>query len=958
MIFDNNGTTTAINVPTQTIGRLILSANSDVSLQSAAAAQTLTISGGTGTDLDIQAGSTLQLSSTAANQIGIAFLPATQDATIAGTLILNANTLLTNSYSATNSNTVVTGTIRNDGGVIASTAANLAFSAGAIYNHSRDAGIIPTATWDVASNLNITGLTLNPPTAGLGQSFGNVNYSSTYTLALPGTLTVTGNLDISNGEIAGTVRIINLTGNLTGTANLSFTTGTLNISGNYTNSGTFTQGTGTVNYNGADQQVRSLTYNNLTVSGSGNKTMQGDVTVSGLATFTAGTIIINGNTLNLNGTTAVTAGTITGSSTSNLSITGVGTPAMTLPSLTGGLLNLTLNKSGATSTVALGGNLDIEGAATFTAGALQLNGRTLNLNGTTSVGAGTITGTAASTINITSSDNSGIILPNITVGLLDFSVNKTGTVNTVTLGGPLTTAGALTLTDGSLLLNNNLLTINGSLTQTSGTITGGGNSDITIGTPAAPAISLPSVTNGIRNLILNRTSGLTLTGDNLVTGTLTLTAGNITLGAFNLTLSGPAAISGANATKFIVADGTGQLKKVFAAGATGAYILPVGDISGTTDYSPVSITFTANSIQRTIGLRVTDAIHPNDGGSSDNITRYWSFTDDQAGTYTYNASFTYSTLAPTDLTGAYANLRVNRWNGSAWTQYTTTGAAPTITVSGVTELTSPINNSEFTGRLNGPATYIWNQSGVVANWTTPSNWTPARLSPQPNDILIFDGNGTTTATNVPAQTIEKLVISNSSDVTLQAAAASILTINNAVIAGTELDVKVGNSLTLGNNLSLTLAAASTATIDGILTVSTGTAFTTSAAGTISTVSGTINNSGTVTGTLTGLVFGAGSNYNHTRDGGTIPTSTWNTTSTCAIAAGFVSTTPAGLNQSFGNFTMNVANTLTLGGGLTITNDLNLTLGNITAGGNTINLTGNLTGIGNLSFSTGTLNIRR
>jgi fibronectin-binding autotransporter adhesin len=892
----------------------------------------------------------LQLSSTGANQIGIAFNPATQDVAIAGTMIINANGALTNSFVASNSNTIVTGTIRNNGGVITSSAVNLNFNAGSIYNHATDAGVIPTATWNIASNLNITGLTATAPTAGLGQVFGNINYSSSYTLLLGANLTVAGNLDISSGSIDGQARTINLSGNLTGTNGLTFTgAGTLLIGGNYTNTGTFTAGTGTVNYNGTAQQVKSTAYYNLTISGSADKTMQGDVTVDRTATFTAGSLVLNGNTLNLNYATNPAGGTITGSSASNLSISGAGTPAMTLPNITGGLLNLTMNKTGANNTVTLGGNLDITGAANFTAGALVLSGRTLSLNGTTSVGAGTITGSAASIIGIASSDNAGMVLPNITGGLLNFTVNKTGTTNTVALGGALTIGGVLTLSDGALLLNNFLLTINGSLNQTTGTITGGGTSDITIGTPAAPGISVPAVANGVRNLILNRTAGITLTGDNTITGALTLTTGKITLGTNNLTLSGIAAVGGASAANFIVADGTGQLKKVFATGATAAYTLPIGDVSG--NYSPVILTFTGNSIQRTIGVRVTDALHPNDGGSSDNISRYWSFSDDQAGTYTYNATFTY--ITPADLTGVHANLRLNRWNGSVWTQYTNLGASPNLTVNGITETTAPLNNNDFTGRVNGPATYRWNQTGS-ADWTNPSNWTPNRLSAQPNDILIFDNNGTTTATNVPLQTIERLIISNTSDVTLEAGAAATLIINNA--AGTELDINSGNSLSLSTNVSLTLSAGTTAVVDGTLSVGSGNTFTTSGAATVTSVSGTINNSGTIAGTVTGLVFGAGSNYNHTRDGGAIPTATWNLTSNCNISGLTASPLTAGMGQTFGNVNYSSAYTLTLTTALPVTGNLDISAGTIAAAGQTINLSGNLTGTGGLSFTGGILNI--
>jgi hypothetical protein len=69
LLFNNGATTIATNVPAQTIGQLLVSANTNVSLQATAPA-TLTLQGGTGPDLSVAAGSTLQL--TGANAIVLA----------------------------------------------------------------------------------------------------------------------------------------------------------------------------------------------------------------------------------------------------------------------------------------------------------------------------------------------------------------------------------------------------------------------------------------------------------------------------------------------------------------------------------------------------------------------------------------------------------------------------------------------------------------------------------------------------------------------------------------------------------------------------------------------------------------------------------------------------------------------------------------------------------------------
>jgi hypothetical protein len=932
LIFDNNGTTTATNVPAQTIGKLILQNNSIVTLEAAAAA-TLTISNSTGTDLTVNTGTILSIGT----NVNLT-MAAAATATIDGELsIATARTFTTNGVATI---TTVNGTISNTG-TITSSLTGLVFTGSGIYNHTQNGGTVPTATWNVASNIYVT-LGASATVNGFAQSFGNVTYTTaganTLTLAqsptILGTLTITG----ATGTFAIAANTVNLTGNLTGNGLFSMTTGTLNIGGDFTNSGAFTCGTGTVNYNGAAQQVKGTTYYNFTISGSNTKTMLSDIIITRTATFTAGTLDINGNTLNLNYATALGAGTITGSSSSNLSVTANATPAFTFPIISGGLQNFTINKTGATNTVTLGSNLDVTGAANFTAGAVILNGNTLNLNGTTSVVAGTITGSATSNIGINSTSNVAMILPNITGGLLNFNVNKTGTTNTVALGGALTLGGTITLTDGALVLNNFLLTLNGSLSQLAGSITGGGTSDITIGTPAAAAISVPTITNGVRNFILNRTAGITLTGDNTVTGTLTLTSGKILLGANNLIIANGATIAGGSVTAMVVTDGLGQLMRVIpTAGLPLAFTFPVGDITGSIDYSPTTLTFSANNTIRTIGVRVTDAQHPNDGTATDYISRYWSFTDNQAGvgTYTYTALFNHSAVAPADLVGANGNMRVDRWDGSLWTQYTSTWPSGTsIQAAGLTETSAPLNNSDFTGRVNGPTTYTWNQSNATASWIVPTNWTPSRISPQPDDILVFNSNGITTATNIPAQTIGRLVISGNTDASLASAGAIALTIGGA--SGTNLDIQNGSTLQLSstgaNRITLAFALPTqTVSIAGTLTIDANAAFNNTFDATNSTTSVTgsiLNNGGGVTSSAANLNFRAGSTYTHAMNGGVLPTATWNTTSTINVT-GTTATAVTGLNQTFGNLDFNCLSltafsTATLSGATIVQGDFSIT----------------------------------
>jgi hypothetical protein len=108
--------------------------------------------------------------------------------------------------------------------------------------------------------------------------------------------------------------------------------------------------------------------------------------------------------------------------------------------------------------------------------------------------------------------------------------------------------------------------------------------------------------------------------------------------------------------------------------------------------------------------------------------------------------------------------------------------------------------------------------------------------------------------------------------------------------------------------SVTVTADVTAddlTVDGTLNVNTGITLTVAngAASTDMTVSSTgiINNTGTIT--PTGIVAINGT-YNHTRNGGAIPTAAWDQASNCNVTGITNTALTGGMNQTFGNFTWN------------------------------------------------------
>ncbi|RPJ64068.1 MAG: hypothetical protein EHM12_00670, partial [Dehalococcoidia bacterium] len=341
-----------------------------------------------------------------------------------------------------------------------------------------------------------------------------------------------------------------------------------------------------------------------------------------------------------------------------------------------------------TGTLAGSAGASVYTAGNFTPSTYTVSTSTVFLNGINQ------TVSSATFFNLVTS-NAGVKTlynNNVTVGgnltLNNSNLAFTGTqARSLAVVGNLTGNGFIDMSPGN---HAHILTLAGITNQPAG---------IVVGTAASRVEYVRAGNQEIfaspdyRSITINGGGDKSLNGNVSMTGTLTLTNGRVVLGDYDFSLNGTAAIGSYAATRYIVTDGNGQLKKLFASGATAAYVLPIGDGS---NYSPVSLTMSANSTSRTIGVNVTDAQHPSDGTADNFISRYWSFSNDQAGTYTYTASFTF---APADLTGAYASLRVNRWDGIRWTQYNTSGGSPTITVTGVNEITAPLDGIDFTGRV-------------------------------------------------------------------------------------------------------------------------------------------------------------------------------------------------------------------------------------------------------------------
>lgn len=276
--------------------------------------------------------------------------------------------------------------------------------------------------------------------------------------------------------------------------------------------------------------------------------------------------------------------------------------------------------------------------------------------------------------------------------------------------------------------------------------------------------------------------------------------------------------------------------------------------------------------------------------------------------------------------------------------------------------TSPAIGSQLTSS----PTYTWNAIGT-ASWTTASNWTPNRTFPTSSDILQFNGGGTVTVTDVPAQTIGQLLVANNSVVNLQASLSNTLTIGGG--AETDLDVASGSALNVDGSSALTilLVAGGTGSISGTMTfrnaahklnANDASAITFHSGSYFTQGTGCTGNVFTNAGTASVIVFASGSTFEMTGTGSN-PFALTAPSSKVVFQTGSLykhsnTSTPSFSGRTYPNFELNSATAFTVTGGSAVS------IGNLTITAGTLNF--NMTGTpghsikGNISVASGqTLN---
>lgn len=1028
--FDNTGTVLVEDIPTESISKLIFTGNSDVTMQ-ALATNTLSINGPSNTDnLIVDANATLSISAT--NQLTIRFLSTTnQRGLIEGTMNLFGGSFNLSGVSGTVVRFAANATLNHYAGTITSSAATLIFEGLSTYNNHFTTvnPDVPTATWQEDATAAILGATTPTIISGIsGSNLGNliidlpnltaseISFRITSNTTIKGSLIVrntgTGILNFRNsGSTSGSLYTLNinkrlvveggqvlatrnarnltinisddfdLTGGTFDCTNINGSLFTMNVGGNYNQTGgTFTQSNGTtrsrINFTGPHSEyIQSggtvqneridyrLNANNATL------TFNNTLTLDNNSSFTvlAGRLILTDNFVSIDGGGAFIADNA----------------------------NATLEVRHVDGLVAGSGN----------AGPIRTGSRTYGLlsNYIFNATAAQLTGNGfAGGRNVTIDNTNGLTQSSSSVEI---------SLNLFLTNGDYDVRGSSSQVKG--------LTLNGNPIQ--GTIThllvneftalgyGGNNANIQV----------PDFVTDLHSLAIANNNGVQLQSHiNLhrdATGALALTSrGKLLLGDFDITVLAPnGTISGGSRRRYVVTNGTGQLKKTFATGATSNFVFPVGDLNGAGHYAAFTINLTSNSDARTIGVRtINDA--PT-GASGDYINRYWVLTDDMdgIGSYTYgpNTQVLASIESPSDIEGEatalglhFGSASANTWEriGTSLVTQNTRNITYRITASVTVDFSSSqtygkLGGNDFTLRNSDAQVYTWNGS-VNTDFNEPDNWTPSRLYPYMNDILVLDGNVVASATieQVPSQPIGQLRVINNGDYEFEIGTASAETFtlgHPSFYSSNPYNTNSPNVLEIENGAAFTMKSASNRRFtlnfgdnpvsfyhtdiagDLIIQPNSGQNHTVNMSNLDATgnrVSGSIiNNGGFLISQINNTFFESGSFYIHNRNGGTLPAADWHPNGTFLVQ-GTVNSLPSAQNNTIraGNFiwdnpsltasgVMASLNHLEVLGDLELLNGVMRTSSNnilITVAGNMVHESNLIMGsVGRLEFNSSTSN---
>lgn len=663
LIINNGGTKTITNVITQTIGRLIVGGNTQLTLSPNGAARTLSLSNA-GLALQVQNGSNLSLigqSGGGTRSLTLRFTGAGNTAQIDGTLSLNITSNDPGIFNTTNSSVTVTGRIINNGGTLTSSNATLSYAASGEYVHAMSGGTIGAATWTAGSLCKVTGILSTVP-AGLNQAFADFTW-----------------------DCAGQSNNVNLNGQLTtvnGDLTINQTANFMLIFASAANSTYTLQIGGKLQVNTDTWLVLSAGDNlNATVNVAGDFEMTGTSPSSCLVDFyyfTAGGATLNKVVMNVSGNLILTAGLLDmayGNSDAaafnelrlagnfQMSSNAILNTGTSDNSVANGLL--IFNKSGVqTYTVADPANIAYINYQVNSGSTLELLSEVRLTSQLTPVWAGQFT------------INNGGMLNAGTQRITSTSGSTAGDNNAFILN-----AGARIITSDPSGLQVDALT--GTVSTALSATTFNSAADYEFAGTSTGTFTTTPVANTVRNLIVNNTTGnVTMNLPLAVTGTLQLDNGILFSSMTNLlTINDDAtATAGSYAPARYV---EGPIRKV----GNDAFTFPVGKLGV---YAPASISAPAatNAEYRAEYFRSSPPNRTNitaPGLVKVSLCEYWDIEEVGPGSPVVNVSLSWSGLSPCNA-AAYVNdlayLTVAHFDGVNWNSHDNNGGVAGTAIQG------------------------------------------------------------------------------------------------------------------------------------------------------------------------------------------------------------------------------------------------------------------------------------
>ncbi|MCX6753402.1 MAG: hypothetical protein NTW62_03620 [Candidatus Nomurabacteria bacterium] len=597
----------------------------------------------------------------------------------ADTLTINSGVVVTLATTASlTSLTLATSTVAN--GLVINDGNTLTVSGALTFNTSVTNSSVTLGSSTGAGNLTVGSISMAAPTTAVA-SIEKINCSAsgtgTLTVSGTGTIAITGSSTASNTGSASIDMTAGACNVITGTGTNTLTAGTTGATPN----AFIRMGTGTITFNssltfaGATASKDALITANGTTISLNNASLPA-VGTSGSYTITGNTNLISAGTSSVAYATAVsTWGTLTVNS-GTLTLSAAAETFTGAVNIAGGTLSLgnTFTASSTTSVTGTISNLNSATVKTFTGLVTVNSGGSINLTTATVpvvvIGAGVTTSSGASTVNFgtgaTTFSNASPTFTGpvaVTIGAVTLASGQTLTNNmsatltlaSLTFGSAPASAITATLSTGSTTTVTGAITYAVGASAQSESILLNGTANLNAG-----SISMPAMTAAGSALItcVSSCSGtLTTTGAVTVTGNSTAAqtgVSTIAMSTGNMSIGGLLTIAGGTVTAATVSQSTGNM--TLSAGIT---------FSGTA----------ANTRLTTTGANT--------------ISFAGNWTNTSAPTLTINSGTTLKTTG----TATLCVTNGMTWPGKLWVSAGTTSLALAETITGTTQVTSTLNNT-------------------------------------------------------------------------------------------------------------------------------------------------------------------------------------------------------------------------------------------------------------------------